>query len=71
MAVAGAELTLLSDGAVWWAAERTLVVSDLHLEKGSRMAMRGQFVPPYDTDLTLGLGERRNRVAAGAQPRSP
>jgi len=58
MAVAGAELTLLSDGAVWWAAERTLVVSDLHLEKGSRMAMRGQFVPPYDTDLTLALVER-------------
>ncbi len=53
MRIAGADLTLLSHGAVWWAAERTLVVSDLHLEKGSRMAMRGQFVPPYDTDLTL------------------
>jgi DNA ligase-associated metallophosphoesterase len=56
--VAGAALTLLSDGAVWWEAERTLVVSDLHLEKGSRMAMRGQFVPPYDTGLTLSLVER-------------
>jgi DNA ligase-associated metallophosphoesterase len=58
MSVAGADLLLLSDGAVWWEAERTLVVSDLHLEKGSRMAMRGQFVPPYDTGLTLSLVER-------------
>jgi DNA ligase-associated metallophosphoesterase len=56
--VMGAELTLLADGAVWWTAERTLVISDLHLEKGSRMAMRGQFVPPYDTGLTLTLVER-------------
>jgi DNA ligase-associated metallophosphoesterase len=58
MIVAGAELTLLADGAMWWSATRTLVVSDLHLEKGSRMAMRGQFVPPYDTQLTLSLVER-------------
>lgn len=56
--VAGETLTLLADGALWWASERTLVVSDLHLEKGSRMAMRGQFVPPYDTVLTLTLVER-------------
>jgi DNA ligase-associated metallophosphoesterase len=58
MSIAGAELTLLSHGAVWWAQERTLVISDLHLEKGSRMAMRGQFVPPYDTEMTLSLVER-------------
>lgn len=57
MVIAGARLTLLADGALWWAAERTLVVSDLHLEKGSRMAMRGQMVPPYDTELTLGRVE--------------
>lgn len=55
--IADAHLTLLADGALWWAAERTLVVSDLHLEKGSRMAMRGQMVPPYDTELTLGRVE--------------
>jgi DNA ligase-associated metallophosphoesterase len=58
MSIAGAELALLSHGAVWWPAERTLVVSDLHLEKGSRMAMRGQFMPPYDTEMTLSLVER-------------
>ncbi len=30
-----------------------LVVSDLHLEKGSHFAMRGQFLPPYDSRETL------------------
>jgi DNA ligase-associated metallophosphoesterase len=29
----------------------------MHLEKGSRMAMRGLMVPPYDTGLTLSLIE--------------
>ncbi|MCO6048307.1 ligase-associated DNA damage response endonuclease PdeM [Mesorhizobium sp. RP14(2022)] len=32
---------------------RTLVVSDLHLEKGSSFARRGMFLPPYDTAATL------------------
>ncbi len=52
-------------GALWWAAERTLVVSDLHLEKGSRMAARGQLVPPYDTELTL---RRVEGLVAGLLP---
>ncbi len=30
-----------------------LVVSDLHLEKGSSLARRGVLVPPYDTAATL------------------
>ncbi len=30
-----------------------LVVSDLHLEKGSSFARRQQFLPPYDTAATL------------------
>lgn len=30
-----------------------LVVADLHLEKGSSFARRGQFLPPYDTAATL------------------
>ena len=51
--VAGAAVMLLPQGAMWWPAERVLVVSDLHLEKGSRLAMRGQMVPPHDTRLTL------------------
>ncbi|WP_339742722.1 ligase-associated DNA damage response endonuclease PdeM [uncultured Maricaulis sp.] len=31
----------------------TLIVSDLHFEKGSAYAARGQLIPPYDTRSTL------------------
>ena len=41
------------DGALYWPDERVLVVSDLHLEKGSSFAMRGVLLPPYDTAATL------------------
>ena len=44
-------------GALWWPDERALIVSDLHLEKGSNFACRGQLLPPYDTDSTLGMVE--------------
>lgn len=30
-----------------------MIVSDLHLEKGSSLAARGHLVPPYDTAATL------------------
>lgn len=40
-------------GALWLPDERTLVVADLHLEKGSSFAMRGMMLPPYDTSVTL------------------
>jgi DNA ligase-associated metallophosphoesterase len=30
-----------------------LIVADLHLEKGSAFAMRGQMLPPYDSAATL------------------
>jgi len=40
-------------GLVAWPAQRTLIVSDLHLEKGSHFAGRGCMVPPYDTRETL------------------
>jgi len=47
--------TLVPDlsGALWWPARRALIVADLHLEKGSSFAVRGQFLPPYDTAATL------------------
>jgi len=57
-------------GALYLPAERTLVVSDLHLEKSSSFARRGRFLPPYDTHTTLArLGEvavryRARRVVA-------
>ena len=40
-------------GALYWPAERILVVADLHLEKGSSFARRGVFLPPYDSAATL------------------
>ena len=55
--VRGALFTPLPEGALWWEEQRTLVVSDLHLEKGSSYAQRGQLLPPYDTGATLKLVE--------------
>lgn len=41
-------------GSLFWPEERLLVISDLHLEKGSSFAAhRGVFLPPYDTHTTL------------------
>ncbi|WP_414692333.1 ligase-associated DNA damage response endonuclease PdeM [Phenylobacterium sp.] len=51
--IGGADALLRCSGALWLAAERTLVVADLHLEKGSSYAARGQMLPPYDTRETL------------------
>ena len=49
----GTAVTLRASGALWLEEQRTLVVADLHLEKGSAYAMRGQMLPPYDTRETL------------------
>lgn len=51
--VAGETLALLPSGAAWWAATRTLIVADLHFEKGSSQARRGFLLPPHDTIATL------------------
>ena len=50
-----ANVSLVADisGALYWHDERLLVVSDLHLEKGSSFAARGILLPPYDTAATL------------------
>lgn len=40
-------------GALYCPDLGLLVVSDLHLEKGSSLARRGQLMPPYDTAATL------------------
>ena len=52
-------------GALWIEAARTLIVADLHLEKGSAYAARGQMLPPYDTGETL---HRLEAEAAGLDP---
>ncbi|MCP5432345.1 MAG: ligase-associated DNA damage response endonuclease PdeM [Alphaproteobacteria bacterium] len=53
LSLCGMELALDPAGALYVPAERTLVVSDLHLEKGSYFAARGQPLPPYDSLDTL------------------
>lgn len=39
--------------ALWWPQEEALIVADLHLEKGSWFAERGQMLPPYDSAATI------------------
>ena len=53
-------------GALYWPSENALIVADLHLEKGSAFAARGQLVPPYDTRETLQrLADVIDRYEAG------
>jgi DNA ligase-associated metallophosphoesterase len=50
---AGHELCLGQARALYWPSEATLLVADLHLEKASWYAARGQMLPPYDSRDTL------------------
>ena len=61
----GAALLADPSGALIWPARSTLVVADLHLEKGSAFAARGQLLPPYDTRATLA---RLEALAARHRP---
>jgi hypothetical protein len=60
IALAGATFQAELNGALLWPDEATLVVADLHLEKGSSYASRSrpQFLPPYDTAATIGRLEQ-------------
>lgn len=52
--MAGAELTALGSGALWWREKSLLCVSDLHLGKSERHARRGgPSLPPYEVRDTL------------------
>jgi DNA ligase-associated metallophosphoesterase len=53
MLVNGVRLAPDPSGAMWWPAERILVVADLHLEKAQAFAARRTLLPPYDTRSTL------------------
>ena len=63
---AGHNFEPLPSGALFWHAQQTLLVADLHLEKMSSFARRGQMLPPYDTGLTLARLEADMR-RTGAQ----
>ena len=65
LTLAGEAARLLPSGALVLVAQSTLVVADLHLEKGSAFAARGQLLPPLDTRETL------RRLAADAVAQAP
>jgi DNA ligase-associated metallophosphoesterase len=48
-----ANLLLLSEGAAYCPVNGALMLADLHLEKASSFAARGQMLPPYDSIETL------------------
>jgi DNA ligase-associated metallophosphoesterase len=65
--IAGVTFHADLSGALFWEEPRLLVVSDLHLEKGSSFATRGVLLPPYDTLATL---SRLAAVIARHDPRT-
>lgn len=50
---AGLEVQAIPAGGLFMPACATLVLADLHLEKGSALARRGALLPPYDSEATL------------------
>lgn len=64
--VAGRRLLADRSGALLWPEQHLLVIADLHFEKGSAFARRGQLLPPYDTRSTLDALEA---VLARLRPR--
>ena len=67
LTVSGVAFAADLSGALYWSEERLLVVSDMHLEKGSSFAMRGVLLPPFDTVATLA---RLAAVIARTNPRT-
>lgn len=63
--VAGHRMRPLAAGALYWEAEDTLLVADLHLEKGAAFAALGMLLPPYDTRTTL---ERLSKTIGAVDP---
>ena len=51
--VNGERLLATTAGAAYWPDRETLIVADLHFEKGTHYACRGVLLPPYDTRTTL------------------
>lgn len=54
LSFAGETLVPMACGALHWPAQAMLVVADLHFEKASAFARRGRFLPPYDSQDTIG-----------------
>lgn len=58
LVVNGVALQADVSGALVWPERRLAVVADLHFEKATAFAARGQLLPPYDTAATLDKLER-------------
>jgi DNA ligase-associated metallophosphoesterase len=66
LSFAGHELKALPEGALYWPARNAMLVADLHFEKASWFASKGQMLPPYDSLATLtALAELVDRTGAG------
>ncbi len=65
MRLAGTRAVLRASAALWLPKSKTLCAGDLHFEKGSAYASRGQMLPPYDTQETL------SRLEAEAEALAP
>ncbi|PZU58237.1 MAG: ligase-associated DNA damage response endonuclease PdeM [Sphingobium sp.] len=57
LSFAGQDFLALPQAALFWPSRRALLVADLHFEKASWFARRGQMLPPYDSAETLALIE--------------
>lgn len=55
-----------ASGVLYWQDHETLIVSDLHLEKGSSFATKQIFLPPYDTAVTL---DQLSRLVKAFEPK--
>jgi len=65
-AFGGQSWQALPQGALFWRERAALIVADLHFEKASAYARRGQMLPPYDSHATLDILEA---AIARTQPR--
>ena len=63
----GERLMLDPLGGLGWPDAGVLAAADLHLEKGTAAAARGQLVPPWDSQATL---DRLARLVRCWQPRT-
>ena len=62
-----ANFHIVGETALFWPLYRVLIFADLHLEKASCYATRGQMLPPYDSIATLEMiAELANQYAAEA-----
>jgi hypothetical protein len=52
---AGTHVIATMSGALFWPEVSTLIVADMHLEKGTSRAGAGALLPPYDSRTTLAV----------------